>query len=459
MTETELKHRLSAAVDDVDAPSDLVLRVRQGGKTRLRGQRLKALAVTGLALAVIGGAGIAVQHLPGTDPHPNISTAGGIGAGDPYGFMMEGPTQGDLAGDRLFQQRAVALWNDSHAKSVNQSRGIFDDLRGGPKVYWAGNTPAGKAAIVVQQSYLHEHENIQIDKEGIHTLVGYIGTGADGQPKFIDEAYPAPGTALSAGFVTGPEGKTQALVVLDLGRKMGWASKREYTDAGGSTRKYTPLTVKDGVSVVKLPAGTNPDAAEVSVIPPAENEDYYVANGRPPATSTADFDYRLWKFEHPDGSWETHSWALTDGADALQPSANDDFVKAVETLSDPSKSGVYMPAWVGYGITANGSKVLLSELQIDPDPTHLYAVVTPANGGKPKIVPGGVPDPKATLPVQVKLPDGQGWAVAANEAKLSYRFGTGAWSTPRDNAVLVPGGVKAEVKVTLKGIDKVVPLR
>jgi hypothetical protein len=460
MTDTELKQRLTAAVDHVDAPSDLVHRVRKGGTSRLRRRHFTALVAAGMTLVAIAGASTVIQHLPTQAPaHPNISDQGGIGSGDPYGFMMKGRTRGDLAGDKAFLAASVKAWNDSHETSVDKTRGIYDDLRGEPKVYWAGNTPGGRAAIVVQNSFLHEHGNMQIDREGIHTLVGFIGTDAAGRTVYLTGTYPTPGPSLDAAVVTGPSRKQQAMVVIDLGKDMGWAYKREYTKAGGSVRKYTPLKFEDGVSVVKVPLGTDPYALEISLLPPDENQGYRVVNGLPPAKSTEDFDQRLWTGDkQPDGSVKNVTWPMTQGAGALAAGANEDFLLAVVGRSDPGTHGTYLPAWVGYGVTPNGSTVLLSELQLDPDPTHVYAVIIPKSG-QAKVVPGGVPDPDATLPVSIKLPAGQGWAIAAKDAELSYRFGSGAWSPVRKNAALVPAGAEAEVKVTLGATTKVVPLR
>lgn len=460
MTDTELKHRLSEAVDHIDAPSDLVYRVRKGGTSRLRRHRLTSVAAVGLTLAVIGGASAVIQHLPTAAPaHGGISDATGIGTGDPYGFMMNGKTRGDLAGDKVFLAAAVKAWEAGRLKTYEKERGIYDDLRGPSKVYWAGNTPAGKAAIIVQNSFLHKHDNTQIDQEGIHTLVGFVGTDAAGKVTYITGSYPTPGVALDAGVLAGPSKQQQAMVVIDFGKDMGWAYEREYTKTGGSTRKYTPLQFKDGVSVVKVPLGTDPYVLEVSPLPPVEREMYTVANGLPAATSTEVFDQRLWQGDkQADGSTKYATWPMTDGADALAAEANDTFGEAVESLSDPTARSVYYPLWVAYGLTADGSTVLLSELQLDPDPTHVYAVITP-KGGKAKVVPGGVPDPKQPLPVTVKLPDGQGWAVAAKDAGLSYRFGKGTWSAVRQNATLVPAGVKAEVKVTRGATTKIVPLQ
>jgi hypothetical protein len=72
---------------------------------------------------------------------------------------------------------------------------------------------------------------------------------------------------------------------------------------------------------------------------------------------------------------------------------------------------------------------------------------------------GGVPDRNAVLPASIKLTGSQGWAVARRDAQLSYRYDGGAWSPARSNALLVPAGAKAEVKVGFDGTEEIVTLR
>ena len=61
--------------------------------------------------------------------------------------------------------------------------------------------------------------------------------------------------------------------------------------------------------------------------------------------------------------------------------------------------------------------------------------------------------------MSIKLPRDQGWAVARRNAQLSYRYDGGAWSPARSNALLVPAGAKAEVKVVSEGRSEIVTLR
>ncbi len=55
MTETELKNRLTASVDEIEATPDVLDRVRSGGARRLRRRRLTTLAATTLAVVAVGG--------------------------------------------------------------------------------------------------------------------------------------------------------------------------------------------------------------------------------------------------------------------------------------------------------------------------------------------------------------------------------------------------------------------
>jgi hypothetical protein len=198
MTETELQQRLLTSVEEVDAPSDLVHRARQGGAKRLRRRWFTTIAAVTVSMAAVAGVAVAGQDLL---PWRNdqVMPAAVPGPGDPYGFLMNRPTKGDLAGDQSYLDQVVSTWEKSHAKSPGQSRGIFDDLRGKPKVAWAGQTPGGKAAIVVQQSYLHNHADIHLDQEGLYTLIGFVGEGADGSPTLVADSTRLQATAWPPG--------------------------------------------------------------------------------------------------------------------------------------------------------------------------------------------------------------------------------------------------------------------
>ncbi|MFI6680515.1 hypothetical protein [Kribbella sp. NPDC050470] len=452
MTETELKQRLSAGVDDVEAPSDLLDRARLGGARRLRRRRFLALTAGTLAVAAVGGVTVTAPAVLDRLQDPPAASA--PVAADLYSFLMKTPTRGDLADDQAYLEEVLTAWRTSHRKSPNYDRGIFDHLQGNPQVYWAGNTPGGRVAIVAEHSYLRHHDNIQLDKEGVYTLVGFVVDGKDGKPTMLADSYPAPGAGLMTGMVA-TKGDTKALVVLDTGKKAGWSAGRTHGEDGGTSREYTPLQFKDGVSVVELPRDA--DLADLSISGlPANGEAYQgIVNGGVEAAKPEQNpdDRRQWS-----DFTDLETWPMTAGADTLGTVATNRFETALDAVTEKNYYTLGHSFWVAYGVTANGSSVYMGEQQIDNDPTRVYAVLEP-KAGKRTIVPGGVPDGNSPLPVSVRLPAGQGWAVARKGANLSYRYDGGAWSTPRTNAVLVPAGDKAEVKVEASGTTEVVTLR
>lgn len=446
MTETELQQRLMTSVEAVDAPADLVHRARQGGAKRLRRRRFTTFATVTVSMVAVAGAAVAGPDLLPWR-HDQVMPAAVPGPADPYGFLMNRPTQGDLASDQSYLDQVVSTWAKSHAKSPNQRRGIFDDLRGKPKVAWAGNTPGGKAAIIVQQSLLHNHESIQLDHEGLYTLIGFVGEGADGSPTLVADSYPAPSHGLATGFVTGTTKK--ALVVVDTGQEMGWSRARVYADDGSSRQDYTALRFGDGVSIVPVPAGTELTGIRISRLPVAGGYPDRFVLGAPTPGGENPPDPRMWQ--------DAASWPMSAGAETLRKSAADLFNGTLQKVSDPASSSSGDSMWIAYGKTADGSQLAVGEFVLEADPTRVYAVLKD-RAGKSAVVPGGIPDKTATLPVSIRLPNGQGWAVANKGAQLSYRFDGGSWSQSRANAVLVPDGPNAEVKVSVNGAAKTVQL-
>ncbi|WP_405062853.1 hypothetical protein OG474_14780 [Kribbella sp. NBC_01505] len=433
MTETELKDRLTASVDEIEAAPDVLVRARHGGARRLRRRRLTTLAISTMAVLAVGGVALTGPGLYSSLTEPPV--VGVPVQNDPYGFLMKGHTRGDLANDQPFLDQALLAWKSSHGDSANRDRGIFNRLQGEPQVYWAGTTPAGRAAIIGQYSELRHHGNIQLDREGVHTLVGFVAD-KNGKPTVLADSYPAPGVGLQIGFVAG----NNALVVLDTGKKVGWSPGREYRDDGSSGREYAPVPFKDGVGLVTLPENTNLLSLALHTLPAKGASDLEVANGGV-NVNPLDDDGRLWSTVDGDGLWP-----MSPNSQQLAGTARDAFDAALGPVKDPVYYRFADSIWLGYGVTANGSSIYLGEQQIDNDLTRTYAVLKPKNG-KARIVPGGVPDrTSGDLPVRIKLPDKQGWAVAAQGATLSYRFGDGAWSTDSRNALLVPDGERAEVK-------------
>ncbi|MFI5729740.1 hypothetical protein ACIA49_06415 [Kribbella sp. NPDC051587] len=448
MTEADLKDRLSADVRDIEATPELLGRVRAGGARRLRRRRLTQLAVSSVAVAALGATAITGRAF--FDQVPDVPAASRITT-DQYQFLMGGDTRGNLADDKAYLRQVAAAWKKAQATTYNKQRGVYDHLVGEPRVYWAGDTPGGRAAVIAQYSDLRNHANVQLNYEGIQTVAGFVVDDKNGHPTVVADVYPD-GGQLTTGLVA-TKGANRTLVVLDTGKKTGWSPERIYYDDGTSSRKYTPLRFKDGVSLVNLPADVRLPAVEVHTVPPTGLTDQWLANaganaGGEPTDRVV--THRLW--EDLNGA----SWPMTDGAEGLAKKAHQTLVQATMRTTD-NFYGAADSSWAGYGVSANGSAVYLGEQQLDRDPTRIYAFLR-STAGKTQLVSGPV-DRQSGLPVHLKLPDGQGWAVARKDGKLSYRTGGGAWSTPRDNALLVPDGSDVQVRVEAAGTTKLVTLR
>ncbi|TDW89375.1 hypothetical protein EV137_3169 [Kribbella pratensis] len=261
---TDLKQRLIDIVEDVEAPSDLLDRTRLGGTRRVRRRRSAILTgTTFAAAALVGGAVVVPGLLDGrTNDQPAASPAPVTpAADDPYKSLMQGLTRGDLAGDKAYLDKVLATWRGSSSGlfSVRDSA-VTGALRGDPKVYWAGNTPAGRIAIVAQHYEVHPRGNVKLAMEGVYTLVAFVADDNKGNPSVPVVLYPLPAGGRLPSHVAS-KGGTNVLVTADVGQPAGWSAG---ADAKGR-HQYTPLHFKDGVSVLVLPASVDP--AKLSVLP------------------------------------------------------------------------------------------------------------------------------------------------------------------------------------------------
>jgi hypothetical protein len=425
-----LLERATAGVE----PSPTLLRdVRAGGRRRLR--RRRATGALALALSVSGAAAVTSVVMPNDRATVRFS-----------GELFDGQEHGDLAGDAAFKTEVIHAWDSSHATSENASRGIFDDLRGEPKVVWAGTTPVGRAAVVVQDAYLSEHADIQLDHEGIYQLIGFVGPGANGSPRVVADTYPAPGTSPDIAWYV--DQKRTLAAALDVGKPLGISWKWTYGADGTVGRTYTPLSKHDGIAWLALPPGVEPGlTVRIGLLPVKRFEDVRgILNAKRGPDDSGGGDGRLkWltgtpsrPLFHLGGSWAPNESALSgrlEGALTARRSGGDSFSSAFSL-------------WYAYGNLADGRQLVVGEQQLENDPSRLYAVI--GSGDHQVVVAPGEVDVHAVLPVAVHLPDGQGWVVAQNKAELSYRIGSGAWVPVGTNAALLPEGASA-VLVALPG--------
>ena len=242
MTETELKHRLSASVDDIEAPSDLLDRARLGGARRLQPapfplpDRHRRRAWPPSAASPVAGAGHLLDRFK---RHARLAAT--PRRQRPVRLPDEGPRPAETwPVTPAYLDQALTAWRTSHRKSANDGRGIFDrHARRTAKVSWAGNTPGGRAAIVgaVLRSAARTTTSSSTVK-ALHTLDRLRwSTDKDGKPGVVADSYPAPGRRPGHRRSSPRRARPKALVVLDSSARRPAGPPAGPTTSNGRQRR------------------------------------------------------------------------------------------------------------------------------------------------------------------------------------------------------------------------------
>jgi hypothetical protein len=411
--ESDVRALLRRTVAGVTSPPDFVEGVRRTGRRQLARRRL--LTGAGLACVAAVTAGGAVRARRG-EGEPI----------DPATRYFDRPTRGDLAADRSYLDSVRRAWSA-------RTRDLEPGVRGQPHVVWAGTTPAGPAAYVIQRAAEYPAD----PGERVFAVMAFVRPGGQG-PEVMSPHVLAEGprhwseqpqaVLLGAGW--------DVLLVLDPGHPVELSTDFRYTADGKVERAFQPVRFDDGAAVVRVP----PQAAKVTValrddvgVPIAigDTAEIVVRGGLPPEhTHTLPGAERAWR------------------GDPL--SIVFQFVEATHALAeydDPGGTHAYgdTPRLTLYGVTPDGRRLYVTTLQFDDDPTRVIALL--ARGDTPfRPVASGFVDWTEPLPVRLRLPDGQGTLVAAEGSALSYRAG-GGWRDAGRHAALVPAGA-SQVRVT-----------
>lgn len=430
----DLRDALRSYTAELASPPELTAAVRRGGARRLRRRRVALVAAPVAVLGVVAAAVLIVPR--GAAERATLDTA------DQQ--ILDRPTRGDRAGDAAYLAAVTAAWEGSHATSWNADRGIFDHMLGQPRVLWAGTTPAGPAALVGQAADLREHENVQLIREGPALLWGFVGSGRDGRPVVPADAYPVPGSQDVEAAYVDPD---RTVVVVAQRGSVGEVSWRTtYTDDGGGSRSWQPVRFSAGVAVLTRPAGAGPTAVRLRI----DGDRAEVGNAStppPPDGTQRDPDLRLqWMVDavrpvFPVGADPAAAWS--DGRLPAEVGAEEALVAATDrtlapVLKDNWTDGYSL--WFAAGTTADGRRLVVGERALDGDPSRVYAVLT--GPGPARVVSAAVHADRA-VPVVLRLPDGQGWLVAAKGRTFGWTGGTA-----RDAALLPAAATTVQVDGT-----------
>jgi hypothetical protein len=380
---------------------------------------------------------------------------------DPYEHYLKEPARGSLAKDATFAKQVLAAWQASHGASRNASRGIFDDLRDRPHLVWAGSTPAGWAAVVVQPAVLHAHDNLSNDDVGSRTVIGFLLAGSDGTVRVVGDDYAPHDSGTTGHEAVGAwlDIVHRVALVIDPGYPLASSTAWTYTADASATRTWKPLSMDEGASVLALPATVEPHNVHLA----------RHASGAPDEPK-----YLTWPTEAAENSvlateqravaWEATSpcvWAPPAGASTPTASSATDCGQALPILGTAwfgrRATGAEVSAMsmaVVHGRTSDGRTFAVSTASLDSDPARVLAVVYGGGGadGTETMADAGPLNPVAALPYAVRLPNRHGWVVANVGATLRYRISTHtAWSSAGHDAALLPDAAQVEVEVTVPG--------
>ncbi|HST64635.1 MAG TPA: hypothetical protein VLM05_05555 [Mycobacteriales bacterium] len=436
--EEDLRDALRAYAADVSAP-DLTGAVQQGAARRRRRHRIALVAAPVLTVAVVATAVTMVPRWT-YEPQDLAAATASLSAADRD--LLTRPTGGDLAADTAFVAEAAKAWARSHRSSDNADRGIFDHLLGSPHVVWAGNTPAGRAAVVVQLSDLREHDNVQLTREGVAVLWGFAGPGAGGRPVVVADGYPVPGAPDLEGAFIDP-GRTVVLAIDkgNAGEEVSWGLSFSRTEK--VSRRWSPVRWDDGAAVLTAPAGTRPAEARLRF----RGGDAEIGNTTDdPAADAQDPGDSRQQWQVPD-NWAVFPVGI-DPAAAWRGPLPDGY--GVQHVFDGDLAGWYPTTWpdvqqsasslwYAAGTTPDGSRLVAGEVLLDRYPPRVYAALR-IPGKAARIVSGPTYRDQA-VPIRLELPDGQGRLVAAKGKTFAWTEG-GVARTARD-AALIPAGTTA----------------
>lgn len=447
MNTEKLTTLLRDATDDVELRPDFAGAVLRGGRRRQFRRRVAVATSAATAVALLGGGAYVVVNQHGTEQVTVADDA-----------LLTQPTKGDLAGDQAFLDEAIAQWRTGLTHSPFTDQHIYDDMRGEPHVYWAGNTPAGKAAVVAQQVNIHLTNKARQNENGVRTAAGLVAIDPnDGALKLVTDRWEdsdaSPQTNRVGYFQFGPDDR---MVLITTNGKPIYYSTEPLLRDNKLVRDWHRMPEKDGVAVVELPEDIDPTAAlvvERDSQPGPEYMERFGSFALSPASSYLRQSGGDITINPPPPTGIRWSYAVLSAGSTGGPQFDVDKTYIVEVVTKLEYSGGGYAG--GYYIRAglpDGRVAVLSDLQNSAHPARFYALlVTPDL--KYEVYDGGDVNAAEPLPVHFRLPDKQGWIIAQLNQPLQYRTSTtGVWQNAGVSAALVPDET-VQVKVGDQVVD------
>lgn len=429
MNTDNLTALLNNATDSVEAPPGFTETVLRSGRRRQARRRLTVAASAVLAVALVGG-GAYLTTYQDTEQ---------VAAANP---LLGQPTKGVLAGDQNFVAQAKELWRTGLLRSPEAQRDVYDDMRGEPHVYWAGETPAGRAAVVVQQVYVHQNDQLHLNAGGERLAVGLVATDdADGELKLVTDQWQMDGPTDRLGYFRfGPDDRT--VLIVTLGKPVFYSPEPKLRDHT-PVHDWQRMQEFDGVAVATLPDGVNPDAAIVVErdTQPADTDTN--RDGSFSLTGASAYLGAAGKLDNPvnppgpTGIRWLNTQLTAGGTGGPQFDIDKTYSDKVAMPLSYSGGG-YMGVYYVRAVLPDGRVAVVSDIQNGAAPARFYALlVTPDM--KYQVYDGGDVNAAEPLPVHFRMPDEQGWVIAQLDQPLKYRTAVnGEWVDAGTSAAVVP---------------------
>jgi len=450
---TRLTTAMREATDGLEPPEDFTAAVLRGGRRRrTRGRVAIGAVVTGVVAAAVVTAAAVPHRLAAPPP-----------GGQPEQPKLEQilvRSGGDLIHDRDTVRLARTAWQESVDTTYLNDFGYLSQRQGEPHVYWAGTTPAGPSAIVTQTVVLPTNDNVAPTDRGRQVVaVGLLVTspGAKRELELVGVQLDGDQNG-HGGYFLFPDNRTVlGIEPDDDGMALFVSPVTTIGTDGRSRRPWTELPAHDGVSYVRLPHPANPRNVRLVVSEAGgdPNAGEQKIGAHIPLLLTTDYlAEREGIHVDNDLSWPSGSIPVGEKHKLPRSPANLFGTALRESgLPDPTSFEDTAGRWLVVAGMADGRTMIVGSYQELDNPAYLFTVLVRADGSVEKVTRGPVADPDAVLPVGVRLPDGQGWVVAAVGHQLRHNAG-GAWSAPVADAALVPD---ASTDVRVDGQDVTLP--
>lgn len=433
---------LRDATEDLDTRPGFIGDVLQGARRRQVRRRNTAALVIAVVVGVVGfGAGATFRDRP--PPSAEVADS-----------RLREPTKGDLAGEPDRVRAATDAWREGITPTWRQDRGV-DELRGEPHVYWVGTTQAGPAAVVMQEAKI-------TNAPGWRTMVGLVSAdAADGRTKLVGSPRDSRNTADVFRF--GPGDRTFLVVARDT--PVFYSLAARWGSDGLVVRQWDRLDVTDGIGVLSPQGTTDPNEVRLVTstssptvtkatgeLEPVTASVYLATGGRSGLRSDDAAAAGMLPWKLPGG--EGPRLEIGSPPRPALPADVTPNMHAALKLSGMADVGTTstVASWSVIGGLPDGRSVVVSEFKDFARPSRVCLILYGTDGAFVRALTK-LTDLASPLPVAIRVPDGQGWVVAAYGSELKYRTVVGgAWQDTTSSAALLPDDA-VQVRVGEQVVD------